>query len=211
MPVATALAGVNMRLEPGAIRELHWHNTAETEGDIWYFPAGNPHSLQAKNTTKSGAEFLLIFDSGKLLTLYSFEEGIDGLLGSFSEDSTFLLPDWLAHVPKGNFANSLASPPPEDVASDMVVPNNTPNPYTFELSKVAGTKKPGGSIKVVDSRTFKVALAISAVEVTVEVGGMRELHWHPTEPEWSFFISGQARVTVFAASLKARTFDFIHN
>jgi len=45
---------------------------------------GQPHSIQAKNTTKDGAEFLLIFDSGE-----------------FSEDSTFMLTDWLAHVPKG--------------------------------------------------------------------------------------------------------------
>jgi hypothetical protein len=67
----------------------------------------------------------------------------------------------------------VASPPPEDIDSDMVVPNNTPNPYTFALSKVKPTKKPGGSIKVVDSRTFKVANTISAVEVEVEVGGMR--------------------------------------
>ncbi|KAJ7778142.1 putative oxalate decarboxylase/oxidase [Mycena metata] len=235
LPVATALAGVNMRLEPGAIRELHWHNTAEwayvlkgnvrittvtpegevyigdvTEGDIWYIPAGNPHSLQAKNTT-GGAEFLLVFDSG-----------------SFSEDDTFLLTDWLAHVPKGvlaqNFGQPLAafdhvpekqlyifpsSPPPEDVESDMVVPNNTPYPYTFALSKVPGVKKPGGSVKVVDSRTFQVAQTISAVEVTVEIGGMRELHWHPTQPEWTFYVSGQARVTVFAASSRARTFDFV--
>ena len=29
MPVATEFAGVNMRLEPGAYRELHWHKAAE--------------------------------------------------------------------------------------------------------------------------------------------------------------------------------------
>ncbi|KAJ7717635.1 putative oxalate decarboxylase/oxidase [Mycena maculata] len=235
MPVATGLAGVNMRLEPGAIRELHWHSTAEwaymlkgdvristvtpdgqvyvgdvTAGDIWYFPSGYPHSLQAKNTTESGAEFLLVFDSG-----------------TFSEDSTFLLTDWLSHVPKEvlalNFGLGISafdhipaqplyifpsSPPPEDVESDLVVPNDTPNPFTFALSNMAGTKKPGGSIKIIDSRAFAVAQEISAVEVTVEVGGMRELHWHPTEPEWTFFISGQARVTIFAASSKARTYNF---
>ena len=55
----------------------------QAEGDLWYFPAGFPHSIQAKNTTTGGAEFLLIFDSGE-----------------FSEDSTFLLTDWMAHVPK---------------------------------------------------------------------------------------------------------------
>src|SRR2546430_17531959 len=29
LPVATELAGVNMRLKPGGIRELHWHKEAE--------------------------------------------------------------------------------------------------------------------------------------------------------------------------------------
>ncbi len=29
LPIATELAGVNMRLKPGAIRELHWHKEAE--------------------------------------------------------------------------------------------------------------------------------------------------------------------------------------
>jgi hypothetical protein len=32
MSVATALAGVNMRLEVGAIREMHWHNDGEVYG-----------------------------------------------------------------------------------------------------------------------------------------------------------------------------------
>ncbi|KAG5339786.1 hypothetical protein C0989_003586 [Termitomyces sp. Mn162] len=64
-------------------------NQSQSEGDLWYFPAGNPHSIQAKNTTKDGAEFILIFDSGK-----------------FAEDATFLLTDWLAHVPKGVLAKN---------------------------------------------------------------------------------------------------------
>jgi oxalate decarboxylase/phosphoglucose isomerase-like protein (cupin superfamily) len=29
MPDATAMAGVDMRLEPGAYRELHWHVASE--------------------------------------------------------------------------------------------------------------------------------------------------------------------------------------
>jgi len=51
--------------------------TDEVEkGDLWYFPAGHPHSLQGLSA--GGCEFLLIFDDG-----------------NFSEDSTFLLTDWL--------------------------------------------------------------------------------------------------------------------
>lgn len=65
----------------------------QSEGDLWYFPPGNPHSIQAKNTTQDGCEFLLVFDSG-----------------TFSEDATFLLTDWLAHVPKEVLAKNFGIP-----------------------------------------------------------------------------------------------------
>jgi oxalate decarboxylase family bicupin protein len=72
MPAATKMAGVDMRLEAGAYRELHWHVAAEwalvlngtariaaidddgrsfvddvSKGDVWFFPPGVPHSIQA--------------------------------------------------------------------------------------------------------------------------------------------------------------------
>jgi oxalate decarboxylase len=98
LPISTEIAGVNMRLTPGGIRELHWHKEAEwayviagscrisildeegrlftddvSVGDLWYFPSGLPHSIQA---LKDGVEFLLAFDSG-----------------DFSENETFLITD----------------------------------------------------------------------------------------------------------------------
>jgi oxalate decarboxylase len=87
LQVAKELAGVNMRLEAGGIRELHWHKAAEWsimlygsarltaidaegrsfvrdvfEGDLWFFPTGIPHSIQGLRP--DGAEFLLVFDDG---------------------------------------------------------------------------------------------------------------------------------------------------
>ena len=81
------IAGVNMRLTPGGVRELHWHKAAEWaymlkgraritavdqeaanfsddvgEGDLWNFPAGIPHSIQGLEP--EGCEFLLVFDDG---------------------------------------------------------------------------------------------------------------------------------------------------
>lgn len=50
------------------------------------------------------------------------------------------------------------------------------------------TQLPGGTVKIVDSSVFKASVAIAAAEVTVEPGAMRELHWHPTQDEWSFFL-----------------------
>ncbi|KAE9390589.1 RmlC-like cupin [Gymnopus androsaceus JB14] len=63
-------------------------------------------------------------------------------------------------------------------------------------------------MKVVDSTNFPVATTISAAEVTVEPGAIRELHWHPTMDEWSFFLEGTGRVTVFAGQSNARTFNY---
>ena len=63
-----------------------------------------------------------------------------------------------------------------------------PNPFVFKMSQMNATQLDGGSVKVVDSTTFKVSTAIAVAEVTVEPGAMRELHWHPTENEWGFFL-----------------------
>ncbi|KAF8745713.1 Oxalate Decarboxylase, partial [Rhizoctonia solani] len=198
MPIATTMAGVNMHLKAGTMREMHWHITAEYPGDLWYFPPGIPHVLQGLNDTADGCEFLLVFDNGE-----------------FSEDSTFLVTDWASHIPKEvlsqNFkVNASAFDHIPDRKLYMIptaVPMGTPKeegvkspqgvstlPYTFAASKINATKVPGGTVKVVNSRTFKVSKTIALAEVTVEVGGMRELHWHPTQPKWSYFMSVSNKV-----------------
>ncbi|PCH42527.1 hypothetical protein WOLCODRAFT_177553 [Wolfiporia cocos MD-104 SS10] len=235
MPISTEMAGVNMRLEAGAIRELHWHTAGEwayvlkgstqvttvtpdgqnylatvNQGDLWYFPAGQPHSLQGTADNPNGTEFLLVFDNG-----------------AFDEDSTFLLTDWLAHVPKEVLAKNFQvdqsafdsipgrelyifpSVPPKSNAQPPASPQGqSPEPYTFPLSQMNATQFPGGSVKVVDSTVFKVSKTIAVAEVMLEPGAMRELHWHPTQAEWDYFIEGTARVTLFAANANARTFDY---
>ena len=49
---------------------------------------------------------------------------------------------------------------------------------------------------------------IAAGLVEIEPGGMRELHWHTNADEWQFYISGQARMTVFGSESNSRTFNF---
>jgi oxalate decarboxylase len=233
LPVATTLAGVDMALEPGAVRELHWHKQAEWaymlagraritalaadggdfvddvgEGDLWFFPPGIPHSIQG---LAEGCEFLLVFDDG-----------------GFSEDATFLLSDWLAHTPRHVVAKNLGVAEPDldglpdgeryifrgrvpqvGGAERAAAPEGPArDAFSFRLTAQEPLRAPGGSVRIVDSTTFPVATTIAAALVDVEPGGLRELHWHPNAAEWQYYVAGSARMTVFAAEGRARTFDY---
>jgi oxalate decarboxylase len=236
LPISTEISGVNMRLKPGGIRELHWHKEAEwayviagscrisildelgrlflddvSVGDLWYFPAGLPHSIQA---LADGVEFLLVFDSG-----------------DFSENETFLITDWFNHTPRDvlaqNFgvSESAFDALPTDIGhsrymfagdvppalSDDAPPypaTQPPQSYTWHMHAQEPTKTPGGQIRITDSRSFRVSERIAAALVEIEPGGMRELHWHPNADEWQYYLSGQGRMTVFASGGKSRTFDY---
>ena len=50
------------------------------------------------------------------------------------------------------------------------------------------TQLQGGSVKIADSHVFPISLTTAAAEVVVEPGAMRELHWHPTQDEWTYFL-----------------------
>lgn len=157
------MAGVDMRLSPNAYRELHWHKSAEwalmlngsariaavnedgqnfiddvTEGDVWFFPAGIPHSIQA---FENGCEFLLVFSDG-----------------AFSEENTFLITELIDRTPETvvakNFRTSLdtfknapdkqlwifpGTPAPEDIEKQNqtgpagLIPKE--NTYSFHWSE----------------------------------------------------------------------------
>lgn len=233
LPSATTMAGVNMRLTAGGVRELHWHSSAEwsymiagraritaidaqgrtfqddvSAGDLWNFPTGIPHSIQGLEP--DGCEFLLVFDDG-----------------NFSEEGTFLLTEWLMHTPRAVLAKNFGVPestfstlPPKPLwifqaevpgplAQDRVAgAGPVPTPYSFRMLAQEPIVTKSGTVRIVDSALFPASSTIAAALVEVEPGGMRELHWHPNADEWQYYLAGQARMTVFAADAGARTFDF---
>ncbi|MBY0158579.1 oxalate decarboxylase family bicupin [Cytobacillus firmus] len=233
LPIATTLAGVNMSLTPGGVRELHWHQQAEWSymiwgsaritamdasgrnfiadvgpGDLWYFPAGLPHSIQG---LEEGCEFLLVFDDGH-----------------FSDLNTLSISDWFAHTPKdvlsANFGvpeDAFAYIPKEQVyIFQDQVPGSLANqevqspygtvPLSFKHRLLAQEPiiTPSGSVRIVDSRNFPISKTVAAALVEIKPGAMRELHWHPNQDEWQYYLTGQGRMTVFAGNGAARTFDY---
>lgn len=178
------------------------------EGGLWYFPPGIPHSIKG---LEHGAEFILVFDDGY-----------------FSENSTFSIADWFAHTPKDVLAENFGVPEetfdnfpdgelymfqgevPGPIIQELPEDANrgVQSPFTFSLYDVEPVKTKGGTARIADSSNFKQSKTVAAALVEVEPGGIREMHWHPNQAEWQFYLEGQGRMTVFAATGKARTYDY---
>jgi len=237
LPVSKSMAGVNMRLTAGGVRELHWHTAGEwaimlygtaritaidaagksfvadvKKNDLWYFPSGIPHSIQGLDP--DGAEFMLVFDDG-----------------DFSESETVLLSDSMAHIPhevlSKNFGvaeQALKSLPRNELfIFQTAVPGAleadqkeaagafgaSPENFAFRTMEMPPTKRTkGGEVRIVDSSTFKASTTVAMAMVTVHPGGLRELHWHPNADEWQYYINGKGRMTVVSTGNRARTMDF---
>jgi len=237
LAVSKTLAGVNMRLTAGGVRELHWHTADEwaivlygsaritgidrdgksfvadvKKNDLWYFPSGIPHSIQGLDP--DGTEFMLVFDDG-----------------NFSESETVLLSDSMAHVPPEVLAKNFGVseqalknlPKHELFIFQTAVPGaleadqkaaggalgKSSSDFAFRTMEMPPTKRTkGGEVRIVDSGTFKASTNIAMAMVTVHPGGLRELHWHPNADEWQYYIAGKGRMTVVATGNKARTMDF---
>ncbi|MGA2419581.1 MAG: cupin domain-containing protein [Candidatus Acidiferrum sp.] len=236
LAVSKTMAGVDMRLTAGGVRELHWHTAAEwaimlygsaritcidaegksfvtdvADNDLWFFPPGIPHSIQGLGP--DGCEFLLVFDDG-----------------NFSEFETVLLTDWMAHTPpeivaknfgvsqkalvnlpkKEKFIFQTAVPGPLEDDRRAAAGSLGPSPidFAFRTNKAPFTmSNKNGDVRIIDSKNFKVTTTAAAI-VTVKPGCLRELHWHPNADEWQYFYQGKGRMTVFATGGRARTMDF---
>ena len=185
LPISKGIAGVSMQLEPGVMRELHWHATAaewafvlkgrvrttvinpagQTEtndfepGDIWYFPRGHAHVLECLGNEPT--HFILIFDNGY-----------------FSEFGTFSITDWIGHAPKSLLAKNFGLPesafdgfpskevyfargaiPPEKIPENLQGPRVAP-PQTHKfrmLSEAPHGVFKGGREWRVDSTRFPIS------------------------------------------------------
>jgi oxalate decarboxylase len=147
------------------------------EGDLWYFPAGFPHSLQGLEP--DGCEFVIAFDNG-----------------DSSEFNTLLVTDWLAHTPpqvvaknfgqpveafknlpvhnKWIYQSNIAAPPLATVEAQMASSaGKPPNSFVFRLGDVQPARDTkSGTVRIADSSNFVASKTIAATVVTIKPGGL---------------------------------------
>lgn len=231
LPISKGIAGVSMQLEPGVMRELHWHATAAEwafvlegrvrttvidsygqaeindfePGDVWYFPRGHGHVLECLGDQP--CRFILIFDNGY-----------------FSEFGTFSITDWVGHTPKPLLAKNFGLPesafatfpkqevyfakgaiPPEKAAAPLQGVRLPKLTHKYQmLSQPPHGVFNGGREWRVDSTKFPISKTITGVVLDLDSGGLRTLHWHPTADEWQYVISGRVSVTLFGSGGRYR-------
>src|SRR5438309_6049668 len=198
-PISKGIAGVSMGLEPGAMRELHWHATAaewafvdegrvrttvidaeghsETNdfepGDIWYFPRGHGHMLECLGDKP--CHFILIFDNGY-----------------FSEFGTFSITDWIGHTPKPLLAKNFGLPesafdgfpkdevyfargpvPPEKTATPLQGVRLPPETHRYQfLTEDPHRVFKGGREWRVDSTRFPISKTITGEMLALDPGSL---------------------------------------
>lgn len=194
-PVSTSFAAVSMRLQPGALRELHWHAIAAEwayvvsgrcrvtviapagdaeisdfgPGDIWYFPKGHGHSIQG--LAPEECHFLLIFDDGR-----------------FSEFGTFSITDWMSRTPADVLSQNLSLDPgivaklPKQeayIVQGEIPPATLPQPlngglepsqlnHKFSLGTAPLLTFDGGTERLVSQQQFPISSTITGVLLTLE-------------------------------------------
>jgi oxalate decarboxylase len=225
LPIATDIAGAHLYLNPGGVREMHWHNAAEwayilaghcqvtvvdpkgeTEvanyapGDLWYFPKGHAHAIQTLGSEPCHA--ILAFD--------------DGLYG---EHGTFGLSDWISRLDPGPLAQILGVP--KDVAAKIpsaevyikqgaVIARDSAEARTLQVlgrkrthrhRLMAGAPRvstSGGSIHVASAKEYPISTTMTGIVTRLKPGMMHAPHWHPDANEWHYVSKGRTRVTLFA-------------
>lgn len=232
-PVSKGMAGVYMTLEPGALRELHWHAFAaewayvmegrtrvtltSPEGEVqiadvdagglWYFPRGWGHSIEGLGP--GTAKFLLVMNDG-----------------SFKEGSTFSITDWIAQTPLawvsqnlGLSASQVQQLPRRQVYISRKPPAPSPlgetkprgggmramaQSHVFNL-KAQPTRfaKDGSELRIASAKEFPASFNMTGALIHLEPGAMRAMHWHPNADEWQYVLSGSYELSVFAAEGQA--------
>ena len=225
LPIATNIAGAHLYLNPGGVREMHWHNSAEwayilaghcqvtvvdpqaeTEvanygpGDLWYFPAAHAHAIQAIGTEPCHA--ILAFD--------------DGL---YAEHGTFGLSDWISRLDPELLARTLGLP--KDIATRIptaevyikqgeVIERDSAKSQAVQvldqtrthrhrlLAQKPRVKSSGGTIHVASAREYPISTTITGVVTRLNAGAVHAPHWHPNANEWHYVAKGRTRVTLFA-------------
>jgi oxalate decarboxylase len=216
-PILERISIKRLTIEPGAIREPHWHANADEltyclsgevlvsvldnadvfgtftvgAGEMFHVWSGSLHHIE--NVGEGAAELLVVF---------SHESPVDfSLHGSFGAMSDAVLGNayGLPATELAKLRRDTSSPDLVKGVGAPVVPDGAgfPDPHKFSVEAVQPTLDyPFGNAKLARVQVWPELRHLSMYSLRVGTDGMREPHWHPETAELGYVEAGRARMSI---------------
>lgn len=228
MPRLSGLSMLLVEIEPGAVREVHWHPNATeisyvlhgegiigilstsgdnaifpvTEGTSTVVPRGDAHYIQ--NTGTDILTLLIGFANADPLRL-TVSQTLPWIPANVL-DQTFGVPTGTlsAFPPRGDLAIvPLPKPLPE---SDETLPETVDSPYSAPLSALAVAQFGGGTVQALRTDVVPKLADMTLLRLVVDAKAVREPHWHGNAAEFNYCAHGSAQVGIVAPTGESWTF-----
>lgn len=216
-PILQRMSIKRLVLEPGAIREPHWHANADelgycvsgellvstldtgdvfgtfrvSAGEMFHIVSGSLHHIE--NVGDAAAEVIIVFsnESPEDFSLHgAFGAMSDAVLGN-----AYSLPAAdLARLPRDTGSPMLvARGGPAEIPDRAELPD----PHRFAIEAQTPPVEYGyGSARLARQQFWPALRHLSMYSLRVEEDGMREPHWHPETAELGYVHRGAARMSV---------------
>lgn len=216
-PILDRLSIKRLLLEPGAVREPHWHANASeltycvkglllvgmlgdanavssftiAPGQMFFAPSGSIHHIE--NIGDEPAELIVAFRHER-----PEDFSLHSALGAMSDavlGNTFGLPSSaFAEIPRDTKSAYIVGR--EGQPADRPSPSGG-HPFRFDLeAQTPPIESVAGSARVARHDAWPALTDISMYSLRITTEGMREPHWHPETAEMGYVHRGRARMTV---------------
>lgn len=226
-PILQGMSLYKLVLEPGAIREPHWHANASELGYclqgqvlITLYDTGD---TTATFLVEAGEAFLI--PSGALHGIENVGAGVAELILNFSHADTedFSLSSTLGAFSDSVLGNTWAQPSAifESLKRSLVPTFAVIRKTAAPISEAARYKTPyrysleaaepllinaGGSARMARQNTWPIAKNQALYSLRLTEKGMREPHWHPETAELGYVEKGRGRMSILSPSGNVDTY-----
>jgi oxalate decarboxylase len=216
-PILERMSIKRLVIEPGALREPHWHADADEltyclagdvlvsildsadvfasftlgAGEMFHVQSGSLHHIE--NVGDSMAELIVVFSnpSPEDFSLHgSFGAMSDAVLGNtYGLPASDLTP---LHRDTGSLdlVRAVGTPVVPDTAG-------FPDPHKFSVEAQQPTLAyPFGNARLARVQVWPALRHLSMYSLRITTTGMREPHWHPSTAELGYVDKGKARMSI---------------
>jgi oxalate decarboxylase len=217
IPSLKGMAIYSLRIDPGCLRELHWHPNAgelgyclQGQGTMGIFsPAGDYATFDigvgsVSFVPKGYFHYIRNTGTETLWVIAGFTNETPDHL-DFSETLAYVPREFLAET----FGVSTAAFPDLPKRGDMFMVkmetdaangssgSDTPTkPYTCNLEQLAPAVYEGGTVNELTTTEIPHLEGITLFSLHAQPRALREPHWHPNASELNYCVRGRAQIEV---------------